>query len=165
MYLEPWGGDDLPLLTSLLGDPEMTKHLGGPESPEKMVERQLKYERLAETGGGRMFKIIDEETSEAAGSVGYWDKTWNDEEVYETGWMVLPAFQGRGIAIEATAQALVRAASDGKHQYVHAFPSVDNAPSNAICRRLGFTLLGEHDFEYPPGNTLRCNDWRLDLHN
>ena len=99
MYLEPWGGDDLPLLTSLLGDPEMTKHLGGPESPEKMVERQLKYERLAETGGGRMFKIIDEETSEAAGSVGYWDKTWTDEEVYETGWMVLPAFQGRGIAI------------------------------------------------------------------
>ena len=49
------------------------------------------------------------------------------------------------------------------HRFLHAFPSVDNAPSNAICRKLGFTLLGECDFEYPPGNRMRCNDWRLDL--
>jgi RimJ/RimL family protein N-acetyltransferase len=165
IHLEPWGEGDLPLLTSLLGDPEMTKHLGGPESTEKLVERQAKYERLPETGTGRMFKIVDEETGQAVGSVGYWDKAWNEQEVYETGWSVLPAFQGRGIAAEATAQALVLAASDGKHRYVHAFPSVENAPSNAICRKLGFELLGEHDFEYPPGNTMRCNDWRFDLEN
>jgi hypothetical protein len=24
-------------------------------------------------------------------------------------------------------------------------------------------LLEECDFEYPPGNPMRCNDWRLDL--
>ena len=24
-------------------------------------------------------------------------------------------------------------------------------------------LMGDYDFEYPPGHTLRCNDWRLDL--
>jgi hypothetical protein len=35
--------------------------------------------------------------------------------------------------------------------------------SNAICGKLGFTLLGAFDFEYPPGHPLRCNDWRLDL--
>jgi len=48
---------------------------------------------------------------------------------------------------------------------VHAFPSVDNPPSNAICRKLGFELLEAIDFEYPPGSggVLRCNDWRLDL--
>ena len=46
---------------------------------------------------------------------------------------------------------------------MHAFPAVENAPSNAICRKLGFTLLDEHDFEYPPGTVMRCNDWRLDL--
>jgi RimJ/RimL family protein N-acetyltransferase len=163
--LEPWGEGDLPLLTGLLGDPEMTKHLGGPEGPEKLAERQAKYERLTETGTGRMFKIVDEETGEAVGSVGYWHKTWNEQDVYETGWSVLPAFQGRGIAAEATAQALVRAASDGEHRYVHAFPSVENAPSNAICRKLGFELLGDYDFEYPPGNKMRCNDWRFDLEN
>ena len=161
--LEPWGKDDLPLLEKTLGVPEMTEHLGGPESPEKLAERQGKYERLADSGTGRMFKIVDEDTGEAVGTVGYWDKTWRDEEVYETGWAVLPAFQGRGIAVEATSQAIARAKSDGKHRYLHAFPSVENGASNGICRKLGFTLIEAHEFEYPPGNIMLCNDWQLDL--
>jgi hypothetical protein len=40
--LEPWGADDLPHLEQLMGDPEMTDHLGWPESPEKIVERQAR---------------------------------------------------------------------------------------------------------------------------
>jgi hypothetical protein len=44
-----------------------------------------------------------------------------------------------------------------------AFPNVDNAPSNAICRKLGFELLGAFEFEFPKGQRLTCNDWRLDL--
>jgi len=46
---------------------------------------------------------------------------------------------------------------------MHAFPSVDNAPSNAICRRLGFELLEACEFEYPKEHFMTCNDWRLDL--
>lgn len=163
--LEPWGKDDLPLLEKTVGDPEMMVYLGGPESAEKMAERQVKFEELADSGAGRMFKIVDEATGEAVGSVGYWDKDWRDKQVYETGWFVLPAFQGRGIAVEATAQAIVLAKSEGKHRYLHAFPAVENGASNAICRKLGFTLIEEHEFEYPSGsgNLMQCNDWRLDL--
>ena len=40
-------------------------------------------------------------------------------------------------------------AGSATHRYFHAFPSVDNAPSNAICRKLGFELLGACDFEFP----------------
>jgi RimJ/RimL family protein N-acetyltransferase len=161
--LEPWGEGDLPLLQQLLGDPAMMEHLGGPESPEKLAERQTRFERLPESGTGRMFKIVDRDTGEALGSVGYWDKSWRDEEVYEIGWSVLPAFQGRGIAAAGTGRAIERARSDGKHRFLHAFPSVENAPSNAICRKLGFTLLEELEFEYPPGSFMQCNDWQLDL--
>jgi RimJ/RimL family protein N-acetyltransferase len=146
-----------------MGDPAMTKHLGGPESPEKLVERQDRYERLADSGKGRMLKIVDEATGASAGSVGYWEKDWRDETVYEIGWMVLPEFQGRGIAGDATAQAIALARADGKHRFVHAFPAIENAPSNAICRKLGFTLVEECEFEFPIGNFMRCNDWRLDL--
>ncbi len=46
---------------------------------------------------------------------------------------------------------------------MHAFPNVDNAPSNAICRKLGFELLEECEFEFPKGHFMTCNDWRLDL--
>ena len=159
MRIEPWSEDDLPLLEKLMGDPAMTEHLGGPESPEKIRERQRRYE----PPGSGMFKIVDGETGEAVGSVGYWERAWRDGQVYELGWSVLPAFQGRGLARLATAQVIALARAEDRLRFVHAFPSVDNAPSNAICRRLGFTLIEECDFEYPPGRPLRCNDWRLDL--
>jgi RimJ/RimL family protein N-acetyltransferase len=116
--LEPWGEDDLPLLEQLLGDPAMTEHLGGPESPEKIVERQARYVK-AESG---LFKIVHEETGEGVGWVGYWDKTWREQAVYEIGWAVLPAFHGRGIAGTATAQAIAEARFEQRHRFVHAFP-------------------------------------------
>jgi hypothetical protein len=40
-----------------------------------------------------MFKIIDDETGEAVGSVGYWEKDWRGGTVFETGWSVLPERQ------------------------------------------------------------------------
>jgi RimJ/RimL family protein N-acetyltransferase len=159
--LEPWGSGDLPLLERLMGDPHMTEHLGGPESPEKLRERQDRYERLA--GGDRMFKVVDVATGVDVGSVGFWTSEWCDEQVYEVGWMTLPGFQGRGIAVMATAQAIALATGDAKHRFMHAFPNVDNAPSNAICRKLGFELLGPCEFEFPKGHFMTCNDWRLDL--
>lgn len=163
MRIERWGEDDLPLLEQLMGDPEMTEHLGGPESHEKILERQGRYVRVGDAGAGRMFKIVDGATGEAVGSVGYWERTWHGEQVYETGWSVIPAFQGRGIAGAGTALAIAEARSERKHRFLHAYPSADNPPSNAICRTLGFTLLGECEFEYPPGRFMQCNDWRLDL--
>ena len=163
VQLEDWGEGDLPLLRRLMGDPEMTTHLGGPESEAKLADRQRRYERIRGTGTGRMFKIVDEETGEPAGSVGYWEKEWRGGTVYETGWSVLPEFQGRGIAVAGTALAIEAARAEDRHRWLHAFPSVENAPSNAICRKLGFELLEAHDFEYPKSHWMRCNDWRLDL--
>ena len=78
--------------------------------------------------------------------------------------MVVPEFQGRGVAVAATAQAIEFAKRDDKHRFLHAFPSVDNAPSGAICRRLGFELIEACEFEFPKRHFMICNDWRLDLH-
>jgi RimJ/RimL family protein N-acetyltransferase len=144
-----------------MGDPRMTEHLGGPEGPAKLRERQDRYERLE--GGDRMFKIVDVASRDSVGSVGFWTKEWRDAQVYEIGWLVVPECQGRGVAGAATAQAIERAKRDDLHRLMHAFPNVDNAPSNAICRRLGFELLGASEFEFPKGHWMTCNDWRLDL--
>ena len=162
--IEPWGEDDLPLLHRLLGDPAMTEHLGGPETAEKIDERHGRYLR-GEAGNVEMFKVVDEEGT-PVGSVGYWERESHEGQVYETGWMVLPEFQGRGIATVATAQIIELVRGLRKHRYLYAYPSVDNQPSNAICRKLGFELVDTEEFEYPKGsgNILTCNDWRLDLH-
>jgi RimJ/RimL family protein N-acetyltransferase len=159
VHLEPWARDDLPLLRRLTGDPAMMKHLGGAESLEKIVERQSRYE----VAGSDQYKIVVDDTGAAVGWVGYWERSWRDEQVYEVGWSVLPEFQGHGIAGAATAQLIERARADDGPRHLHAFPSVENAASNAICRKLGFTLLGAVEVEFPPGSLLRCNDWRLEL--
>lgn len=161
VILKAWASADLPLLERLMGDPLMTEHLGGPESPDKLRERQGRYERLE--GGDRMFKIVELASGAGVGSVGFWTKDWREEQVYEVGWMVVPEFQGRGIAMAATEQAIQIARRDHKHRFMHAFPNVDNVPSNAICRKLGFALLEACEFEFPPGHLMTCNDWRLEL--
>lgn len=161
--IEPWGTGDLALLEKLMGDPVMMEHLGGPESHEKILDRQSRYEALTDPSETQMYRIVVAATGEAVGSVGYWEREWRGDVVYEAGWSVLPAFQGRGIAGAATALVVAKVRAAGKHRYLHAFPSVDNPPSNALCRKLGFTLLGACEFEYPPGHIMRCNDWRLDL--
>jgi RimJ/RimL family protein N-acetyltransferase len=156
--IEPWGEGDLPLLVKL-NDPEMTKHVGGPESPEKLAERQSRYEKA----DSRQFKVVVEAGGEGVGWVGYWETTCHDQPVWEIGWAVLPSLQGRGVASSATAQLIDRARAEQQHRFVHAIPLVENAASNAICRKLGFSLLGEIDFPARQGGFVRCNDWRFDL--
>jgi RimJ/RimL family protein N-acetyltransferase len=161
--VRPWSDDDLPVLERLKGDPAMTEHFGGPESPEEIRARHRRYCRSSASGKDPMFVIVVGPERAAAGSVGYWEREWRGQRVWETGWSVLPEFQGRGVATRATVAVVERARAEGKHQFIHAFPSVNNGPSNAISRKLGFTLQAEVKFEYPPGNFMRCNDWRLDL--
>ena len=161
--LQPWSEDDLPLLEQLLGDPQMTKHLGGPESLEQIQRRQQRYVRLWESDTDRMFKVVWGPNAKAVGSIGYWRKVWREQPVYEMGWLVLPAYQGRGIATQAAAAVIEHARQKPKYRFMHAFPSVENGASNAICRKLGFTLVEECQVEYPVGRPMTVNDWRLDL--
>ncbi|MFF9853738.1 GNAT family N-acetyltransferase [Streptomyces litmocidini] len=162
--LEAWSEGDAGLLRAL-NAPELMDHLGGPESEEQLVRRHRRYVGMSAdgTGAGRMFRIVLLPEEVVVGSIGFWAQTWDGEAVYETGWAVLPGFQGRGLATAATRAVVAEARAAGLHRHLHAFPSADNAASNAVCRKAGFELLGERDFEYPPGNPMRCNDWRFDL--
>jgi RimJ/RimL family protein N-acetyltransferase len=157
VHIEPWGRLDLPLLERL-NEPDMTKHVGGPETSDKVVERQRGYEMP----GSRQYAIV-EPGGEHIGWVGYWERTWHDQDVWETGWAVIPSFQGRGAASTAMGQLLGLARAERLHRFAHAYPMTVNAPSNAICRKLGFELLGEIDFPARRGGVVRCNDWRIDL--
>jgi RimJ/RimL family protein N-acetyltransferase len=167
--LVPWGEDDFPLLVRL-NAPEMTEHLGGPETDEAVLLRHRRYVAAAQSGVFRdssaefrafVYKAELEPEGEGVGSVNFWDREWKGEQVYEMGWGVVPEFQGRGIASAMVGLAVEIARGTKRRAAVHAFPSVDNAPSNGICRRVGFELLGEVRFEYPKGHWMQCNDWRL----
>ncbi|MFF2844741.1 GNAT family N-acetyltransferase [Streptomyces sp. NPDC058001] len=168
--LEPWSEGDFDLLVRN-NAPEMTEHLGGPETEEQVAARHRRYLAMDGTGG-RMFRIAlgaaDTEggragTTDAVGAIGYWVREWGGLPAWETGWGVLTEFQGRGIAAAAARLIVERTRADGTRRHLHAFPSQDHPASNAVCRKAGFTLIGPCDFEYPKGHWLRSNDWRADL--
>ncbi|MDQ0962211.1 RimJ/RimL family protein N-acetyltransferase [Streptomyces sp. B4I13] len=158
--LVPWSEGDFWLLRRT-NSPETTGRLGGPESEEKLADRHRRYLELP---AGRMYRVVSAADGATVGSIGYWAREWRGEAVWETGWAILPEFQGRGLAAQA-ARALVDAVrrADGGRPALHAYPSVDHAASNGVCRRAGFTLLGEVGFEYPKGNRITSNDWYVDL--
>jgi RimJ/RimL family protein N-acetyltransferase len=110
-----------------------------------------------------MFIITVGTENTPVGTIGYWERDRDGQKVWETGWSVLPEYQGHGIATAATRLFVEFVTKLRVHRYIFAYPSTDNHPSNAICRKLGFTLIGDKDFEYPPGNILHCNIWQLDL--
>jgi RimJ/RimL family protein N-acetyltransferase len=159
--LEAWD-ERAPLLQRRANTPEMQAFLAGVEPEEALVSRHQRILDGMRDGNTEMFLIVLDEAG-PVGSVGYWEKEWGGETVYEFGWKVLPEYQGRGLAGQALARALAHAAGRGRFRWGHAFPRTDNTASNGLCRRAGFELLGEVDFEFPKGNPLRCNDWRHDL--
>ncbi|MEX1143533.1 MAG: GNAT family N-acetyltransferase [Anaerolineales bacterium] len=163
LKLRPWEVGDLPLLERLMGDPDMTRYLGGPETPEKIRNRHEKYVAAKGTDHTRVFVVVTSPDSAPVASVIYWERDQQGGQVWEVGWATLPEFQGQGIASRATQMVSDRARAEKRHRYMYAFPSVDNAASNAICRKLGFELEKEEEFEYPKGHWMRCNNWRLDL--
>ncbi|MCU1570476.1 MAG: hypothetical protein JWR33_1217 [Naasia sp.] len=159
--LLPYDDGDFPVLQAA-NSPEMTRFLGGPETPEAVEQRHAKYLRLNSEGDARMFRIATDEHP-AVGIIGWWESEWHDQKVQEVGWSVLSEFQGRGYGTEAL-RALTRdAAERGTRALLVANPRTDSTGSNAVCERSGFSFQGEEDDEYPPGNPIRTNVWTFDL--
>ena len=160
--LEPWDERGL-AFERRANTPEMQADLGGVEADALITAR---HERLLATkrdGLGEFLLVMLPGEADPVGSVGYWEREWHGETVYELAWKVLTDFQGRGLAVGATRELLARAAATGRCRWAHAFPYVDNAASNAVCARVGLESQGEVDFEYPKGSWIRCRDWRGEL--
>jgi len=160
--LRPYGEGDLWLLRRVLGEPDMTRYLGGSESPAAIEARHHRYVTADPESNG-LFVIVSGPEAEAVGWVGFWESEWRGELVWECGWNVVPEMQGRGVATAAAARMIAAVRDRRRHRYLHAFPNVANAASNALCRTLGFELIGAEEVEFPKGHFMRCNDWRFDL--
>lgn len=154
---------DLPLYEAIHCDPRMMEYLGGPLPREGLPEKLRRDVTSTEAGESWVLKIVlGDEARTAAGTVCVWDKELEGETVTEIGWMVLPAFQGRGLGSEAVRTALCRARTERRWGVIHAFPPIANSASNAMCRTLGFSRIEEIDFIFRD-RILRCDHWQIDL--
>ena len=161
MDLRVYSDEDLALTQALECDPEVMTELGGAVSMESAAEAHRKRIRTV-ADDPWYFAIVPEEGAPTAGQIGIWRSEWQDEPIDEVGWMVLPAFQGRGIASAALGLLLERLRAATRSDGIHAFPGVTNGASNALCRKHGFEHLGESDVKFRD-RPLRVNHWALDL--
>ena len=141
----------------------MMTYLGGAEDRAALEKCHTRYLALAPSGIGEMFTIAFGPEFTTVGTTGYWQKRWNDDDTFETGWQIFKEFAGRGIATQAALAVVALLRKKRERRFVHAFPSIENAASNRVCENAGFTNAGETVFEYPKGSFMRCFDWYYDL--
>jgi RimJ/RimL family protein N-acetyltransferase len=143
-------------------DPVMMAELGGP-LPRVGIEEKVKRDvETVAAGGWIKMIVVDEGAGEVvAGAVMLWADEADGGAISEIGWMVLPRFQGRGLGKSAVRTLLGQARDAGGWGLVHAFPGVTNAPSNGICRSVGFRLLGQCETDFAD-RVLRTNHWVID---
>jgi RimJ/RimL family protein N-acetyltransferase len=149
----------MPLLVAA-NTPEMTAHLGGPETTEQLRARHEKYVRWWDTGRARMYRIVVD--GEPAGGIGYWAIEHEGEPAWETGWNVLPVWQGRGVARAALRLLIREVTAREERGLLVAYPGVDNPASNALCRGAGFERRGSETAPWR-GSELTFNIWVLDM--
>jgi RimJ/RimL family protein N-acetyltransferase len=141
-------------------DPVMMAELGGP-LPRDGIEEKVRRDVEESDADRAWIMMVELEDGVVAGSVVLWSHQEQAEPFSEIGWMVLPEHQGRGIATSATRTLLERARDERRWGIVHAFPGATNAPSNGICRSLGFTYVGPEQILFTD-RPLLTNHWKID---
>lgn len=154
---------DLAAYIRMRCDPVMTADLGGPLPREGMEDKVRRDARQAADDTAWLRMIVPDEArpEEVAGTVTIWSHDTGDGPLSEIGWMVLPEHQGQGIGKRAVRALLEEARDRDRWGPVHAFPAVDNAASNGICRAVGFRHLRQADVTFA-GRVLSTNHWVID---
>jgi RimJ/RimL family protein N-acetyltransferase len=159
--LLPYTDEHKSLTEELELDPEVMKELGGPADPDDLERvHRMRVETVAR--GDWYFTIVPEPSGPPVGAIGIWESGVAGSKLDEVGWMVLPAFQGRGMASGALSLLIERARSEPRFELIHAFPGVSNGPSNALCRKFGFVHVEEMEVKFRD-RPLRVNHWELDV--
>lgn len=142
-----WSIDDLPLALALWGDPEVTRYIGGPFSPEAVAEKLRAEIASMEAHHVQYWPLFLLDNDAHVGCAGLRLYRVHDQ-IYELGFHLRPAYWGRGLAAEA-GQAVIAFASErlgAKGLFAGHHP--ENAASRKVLERLGFRFT--HEEVYPP---------------
>jgi RimJ/RimL family protein N-acetyltransferase len=157
--LQPATEADEWLTVRLETDPNLMAELGGAWTEEQARATHARRLKTGRETGSWWFKVVRRSDGAAVGSIVLWDSEFAGRPVSEAGWMVLPEEQGKGYATAGVRLLLERAAAAGdRWGDIYASPGATNGPSNAICRKAGFELIGNGDVDYG-GRMLRVNHW------
>jgi RimJ/RimL family protein N-acetyltransferase len=155
-----WRSDDGPAAFAIYGDERVARWLGAhPRSPvesledmQRGVDRRVSQEREHPSGYG-LWPLELTATAEMIGAILLSPLPAGEPGAelaeVEIGWHLNPAHWGRGYATEAAEGVIELAFGDSyRLSRVKALTDPDNIRSQAVCRRLGMTHLGQTDRYY-----------------
>ena len=88
-----WDESGLALLRAM-NTPEQKRHLGGPESEARLLDRHARYLTYHRPGEVEVLRVAA--GGDMVGAVVYWAREQAGTMIYEIGWEILPVFGGRG---------------------------------------------------------------------
>jgi RimJ/RimL family protein N-acetyltransferase len=141
LLLEPIRADHADAMFDGLREPSLYAYQTD-EPPRDLPSLRERYARLAaghsddELAHWLNWILVRRDDGAAAGYVQA--TVWKNRSSAEIGYLVLPAYQGRGFGGEAVAAMVCHLFAAGVGR-VHAVVDVRNAASNALLERLGFT--------------------------
>jgi [ribosomal protein S5]-alanine N-acetyltransferase len=144
-----WSEDDLPLARQLWGDPEVTRLIGGPFADAGIQARLSREIAQQASHGVQYWPIFLHEDGAFVGCCGLRPYP-QGERVYELGFHLRSAFQGRGLATEAAHAAIAHAFDECEATGLFAGHHPDNAASARLLEKLGFSYA-RHEFYAPTG--------------
>jgi [ribosomal protein S5]-alanine N-acetyltransferase len=142
-----WTISDFPLALSLWGDPQVTRFIGGPLSPEKIQERLRAEIEFSSLHSVQYWPIFLLETREHAGCSGLRPYQL-ESRVYELGVHLKPAFWGHGLAEEAARAVIHFAFAQLGAKALFAGHHPANSATRHLILKLGFRHT--HEELYPP---------------
>jgi RimJ/RimL family protein N-acetyltransferase len=162
MELKNYCNEDIWLTEALECDPIVMMDLGGPTAKEKIPALHARRLQSVLASESWYFTIIPKPEDGPVGTIGIWESDWEGSKIIEMGWMLLSGYHGRGLATAAGQMLLDRVRTESEFNEIHAFPALRNAASNAICRKLGFSLLKEVEIAYN-GPPQPSNHWKINI--
>jgi len=148
LIVRPWTQDDLEDGFAIYSDPKVMQFLAR-DPARDMAEMQERLNSLLDMYGGekaRPFGFWAAELKETGRVIGSSVlKPLPGDERVEVGWHLSSKFWGRGFATEMGRGAVEYGFQEQGLDAIYAITMPENAPSRAVCERLGMRFTGFTD--------------------
>ncbi|MCU7934893.1 MAG: GNAT family N-acetyltransferase [Candidatus Thiodiazotropha sp. (ex Dulcina madagascariensis)] len=167
MLIRPLSLDDLPVLTSILSDPEVMKYsvrgICNDAATRKFIEWCLS---CYTSHGVGPWALVDKESSDLIGFCGVGPEVVGDVEEINLGYRLARQYWGRGLASESAGAVLTYAFCQKQLESVVVIIEPEHIASMRVAEKAGFSHYQNVEFHGRPARLYRMTheQWSA-LHN